>query len=362
MLELFTPGTPRRTSVSGFLKALNRALCTARWLLAGACPLTGAAQLPSVPFPLPGVTVSYVSEVPWPADSGEGNPLERWAKKLSADWAAPPSEVDAHLKNLRPELSWGHLKRDALNNVAQVFVIQAYELLEQGQSAGIEALLTPARNGKAANTEFVILRRREAADGPRFTMRQLEDQEILVDRGGCGDLVYRWLETEIKPDTGNAHRETFAQFHSAKSPAEAILAVYFREAYACVVTRESCEQVFRTNPRGFNARLEEVRSSPALLKYVVACRKDIPTALRKDIINSAAAVRLEYEGTWALAVPSGEDWKSLATLVTRWQDLLGDKTPPQPESAPVPSAASGPRSSKQTAASKPAPADERRQP
>lgn len=314
-----------------------------------------------MPFPLPEITVSYVSEVPWPADAGAANPLERWAKKLSTDWAPPPSEINPHLNNLRPELSWGHLRKSALNNRAQVFVIQAYEMLEQGEAAGIEPLLTPARNGKAASTEFVILRRREVSENPRFTMNELEDQEILVDRGGCGDLVYRWLETEIKSDSGNSHRESFAEFHSAKSAAEAVLAVYFGESYACVVSRESAAEVFRTNPRGFQAKLEEVRGSPALLKYMIACRKDLPPALRKEVINSAAAIRLEHQGTWALAIPSSDDLKNLNALVARWHYLLGEKDSRRPENPAPPPVTTTPRSPKQTAASEPS-ATERRQP
>lgn len=285
-------------------------------------PLT-RAQLPSAPYPLPDITVSYVSEVPWPADAGEANPLECWAKKLSADWAPPPTEINTRLNNLKPELSWDHLRKSALNGRAQIFVIQGYELLEQGTTAKLDALLTPARDGKAACAEFVVLRRKESNDAPRFTMSDLEDKQILVDRGGCGDLVYRWLETEILPDTGKAHRATFAEFYSAKSAAEAILSVYFGDAYACVVSRESRDQVFRTNPKGFFGKIEEVRRSPELLKYVIACRKEMEPAQRKEVIKSASAIRLDRQGTWTLTVPATDDLKNLTGLITRWADLLG---------------------------------------
>jgi hypothetical protein len=291
------------------------------------CLQEAGAQLPTVPFPLPEITISYVSEVPWPADAGAANPLEWWGKKLSTDWAAPITEDNARLSNLRPELSWNHLKKSATSGRANIFVIHGYELLEQGPAARIEALLTPAREGKAATTEFIILRRRDVTDNERFTMAKLEDEDIVVDRGGCGDLVYRWLETEIVPETGKAHRETFAEFHSASSPAEAILSVYFGDAYACVVSRESSKAVFRTNPKGFAAKLEEVRNSPPLLKHIIACRQDMPPAQRKDVIRSASAIRLEHQGNWTLTVPSNSDLKSLTTLIERWQYLLGGKQP-----------------------------------
>jgi hypothetical protein len=303
------------------------------------------SQLPSVPFPLPEITISYISEVPWPSGAGEANPLERWAKRLSTDWAPAPTDGNSRINNLRPELSWNQLRKSAVTGRAQIFVIHGYELLEQGTAAKIEALLTPAKNGKAATTEFVIYRRREPKEGARFTMSQLEDQDILVDRGGCGDLVYRWLETEIKPDTGDgrptsvegsAHRETFAEFRSANNAAEAILSVYFGTAYACVVSRESSADVFRSNPHGLEKRLEEVRSSPALLKHIIACRKDIQPSLRKEVINSAAAIRLEHEGTWSLTVPAGQDMKSLSNLVTRWQELMGGKEAAPPDTTAPP--------------------------
>ena len=302
--------------------------------------LPARAQFPAPLLPVPEVTVAYVSEVPWPADAGAANPLERWAKQLSAAWAAPASEGNARLNNLRPELSWDRLKKSALNRKADVFTLHGYEWLESGTSAQLEVLLTPARDGKAALTEFVILRPRAArpADGDRkFTMQDLEDSDILVDRGGCGELVYRWLDVEIVPVTGDSRRENFAEFRSASSATEAVLAVYFGDADACVVSRAAYDGVLRTNPAGIEARLEVVRCSPLLLQHVVACRRDLRAPLRGDLLKSAAAIRLTHEGVvWGLIEPVPANMQSLTALIGQWRGIFKATAPETPESAAAP--------------------------
>lgn len=335
--------------------SVRRALCMAAALLWAGFPGSLKAQSPTIPFPLPGIIISYVSEVPWPVEPGQIEPLERWAKKLSADWGAPPPGGGVRLNNLRGETSFAEQRKSALVPIprAHVFVMHAFEALEHEKSTNLEALLTPAINGKADMTEFVMLRHRPpAGQASSFTFRDLAGQTVLVDRSGCGDLVYRWLETEIKPETGASNRDTIADFHSARSSSEAILAVYFGEAYACVVTRESSAEVFRTNPKGFVDSLEEVRSSPAFLKHIIASRLDLPPAQRTDILHSAAAVRMDYGGIWALAVPSDADKRSVTALNKRWKELQGSQadpaTAPGTASAPPKSADSG--TARQTAA------------
>lgn len=133
--------------------------------------------------------VAYVSEVPHQWTGSMGNPLELWARKLGSVWVASYAGGGATIANLRPELSWKRLEKLSRTGKADAFAIQGYELIERGA----------ATNGKAAMVECIILRRREAEP---FRIAKLEKKKIRVDRGGCGDLVNRWLDCEIIPEMG----------------------------------------------------------------------------------------------------------------------------------------------------------------
>ena len=289
-------------------------------------------------------TVAYVSEIPWQWNGEQGNPLEKWARQLSADWAKNQGDGHERLRNLLPELSWQRLAITARNNMASAFVVHGYEWIEKGAAARLDALLIPSKDGKAAMTEFVILRQRTQrapGDALKFSTEDLFEKQILVDRGGCGDLVYRWLDREIRPETGTIRREDHADFRSAASPAQAVLSVYFGEVDACVVSRSSYLEVQRTNPQGLVAKLEEVRTSPPLLKHVIACPRTMTSKRRAEVVKSVAAVRLEQpDGIWSLTVPAPDDFKDLRRLITDWQKFFPEasetnagRTPPQ-DSAP----------------------------
>ncbi len=283
-------------------------------------------------------TVSYVSEVPWQWNGEEGNPLELWARKLSMEWARAPGEVEERLANLRPELSWERLAITSRTKKAGAFVVQGYELIESGDAAELDGLLVPSRNGRAAFTEFVILRQRRtraSGDERKFSMLDLWKKQILVDRGGCGELVYRWLDRENRPGTGATSRAREAEYRSATSAAEAVLAVYFGEVDACVVCRSSYTQVLTTNPNGLAARLEEAKVSPPLLKHVIACPRSMPSKRRLELVKNAKEIRMQLaDGEWQLTVPKPEDFKELRQLIGDWQKYFGNDKESDPDSAP----------------------------
>lgn len=328
-------GSLRATSAAG-----RRGLLGFLVFLCMGTPGRGQVKAATEAAPLTEVeaTVAYVSEVPWQWDAEQGNPLEKWARKLSSEWAKAPGDADHHQRNLRPELSWERLAMTARTQKAEAFVVHGYELIENGDAAQLDELLVPSRDRKAAVTEFVILRqRRTRAEGDerKFSMDDLWKKEILVDRGGCGELVYRWLDREIRPETGAIRRDRHADYRSASSAVHAVLAVYFGEVDACVVSRSSYSEVLRTNPKGLAARLEEARVSPPLLKHVIACPRSMSAKRRAEVVKSAEAIRVQLaDGAWNLTVPKPDDFKDLRQLIREWEKFYGDGKEGNPENPP----------------------------
>jgi hypothetical protein len=277
--------------------------------------------------PLAVATVVYVSEVPYQWNGEMGNPLELWARKLSSQLALPTDSGD-RVKNLLPVLTWEKLEKKAKAKRDHLFVIHGYEFVENKKSTNLEALIVPGtQDKKAAMTQFVIFRRKksdpELAARP-FNMVDLLNQEVLVDRGGCGELVYRWLDCEIIPETGDTRRENLADFRTAASAEEAILAVYFGEVAACVVSKADSEEVMRYNPRGLSSKLAQERVSPPFLSHVVAASASMEPARRADLLQKTASVHmLRGETNLILTVPKPADFKTLEDLQTTWTHYFG---------------------------------------
>lgn len=336
----------------------QRAACGLTWIAAvwmGVAGITDFARAEPPALPKAAATtttVVFVSEVPYQWNSEMGNPLELWARKLSSQITVPLEGTNDRVKNLTPVLSWEKLEKLARSTKDCLFAIHGYEYVESRNSAMLDALLVPSLNGKAAMTEFVILRRKDAGNnhgGRKFTMQDFEPGDgqpmmlVLVDRGGCGELVYRWLDCLIKPDTGVSSRENLADFRTAPSAHEAILAVYFGEANACVVSREAWNEAMRFNPRGLSAKLEEARTSPPLLRYVIACPSSMEKSRRAGLVkDGGGAHHVLGPDDWKMSPPKPEDFKTLEALQKDWASYFGSKqgkTGPEVNPEPVPPAA-----------------------
>src|SRR5687768_14281413 len=182
MPELFTNlhriGCLCGTRLAAF--SWRREVLAAMVIWAGSAIDAGGAETPVPPGPGPALPeaafVAYLSEIPYQWHSDVGNPLELWARKLSSEWAATPDGTNERLRNLRQELSWENMAKTARTGKAQAFVIHGYEFVEHGESAQLDGLLVPVRDGKAAMTEFVILRQRRAKrPAGEFKMGDLKD-------------------------------------------------------------------------------------------------------------------------------------------------------------------------------------------
>lgn len=340
--------------------------------MAGLIMADGVRAAPEVKAPQPSVTMmAYVAEVPYQLNPEIGNPLEIWSRNFGSVLSSPVEQNGERVKNLVPLRSLEAMGKLSRTRTDHLFAIQGYEFVRNRESARMDALLTPALllppgetkenpvgstpvTGAASplrprtasvKTEFIILRQKKPGQSQKFNMVEFLHSVVLVDRAGCGELVYRWLDCKIAKDTGDGSRENLADFRTAANAEEAILAVYFREVAACVVSREDWEEALRYNPRGLKARLEEADTSPVLLRHVIACPSIMPKVRRQNLTDAGANVRISGDKKdWVLAPLAPDDLKTLEELQREWDSYFGGpgKTEARPDrEVPVPPRAPG---------------------
>ena len=304
-------------------------------------PRTAAPERPSA-------IVSYVSELPLQWQSDLGNPLERWAQKLASEWEAEPVRGIEVLRNVRPEPSWDHLARTAKAERADVFMVHAYEYVRLAKVAPVDLLMAPGIGNALKRVQFVLVTRQSAgfpATGDnRARLNSLLRHEILVDRAGCGELVYLWLDRELRAAAGDARRDNFADFRTVASAEQAVLAVFFGETDACLVSRTTLEKVTAYNP-GMTEALQILLHSPEFLPHVLACRRSINAQRRQALVSDAAGFSLVQSGvSERLVEVKATDLKEISDLAAWWaaNDAIAAGAAPAGDGTASPRAAAPP--------------------
>ncbi len=114
---------------------------------------------------------------------------------------------------------------------------------------------TVSDDAAAVELEFVLIMRRQEAS---YTTGKLEalrgaQTEIAVDRAGCGGMADMWLHQLMVEKAG--HKPP--ALTTATSSLHAILAVYFQEKKACLVSRRAWNEAVGQNKR-LEAEMEVV--------------------------------------------------------------------------------------------------------
>lgn len=255
--------------------------------------------------------IGYVSEQPLAWRAGSGDPLQTWVGNLSVLFAGNAPAEDAYAAtNLIGEESWEALGILVGADAVDLLPMRAADFLLDGEGAGLEALLTAGHGNTPGGTRFVLITS-NTRKAPIAKIMDLENQTVLVDRDGCGELVDFWLDVLIAKNSGAPRRVPVsrpgerpqkpfgARFRVVSDASEAVLPVYFNEVAACVVSESALARVVALNPGQIPLGLKEALAvSPVLATHVLAARS---TLKPEEKINAAQRAARE-----TLPLPSGD--------------------------------------------------------
>ena len=296
---------------------------------------TALAEVPNAQLPL---RIGYLSELPVSWRTGLPDPLRNIAGSLGAAFARTiDPDFPEPSDNVVGAESWDDLQRKIQLGSAELFVIQAYEMVEHGRALNLKPLLLATRH-QHWQTRFLLL---AAPNAEIQTVHDLKERTILVHRDGCGNLVDHWLDAAIARGTGTA-RKSFARYQTVTQAREAVLPVFFGEADACVVSKAAYEAVCAQNPGQIDKKLNPLMTSEEFPTQVVACRMDWPVDLQRRVQDRAPQLTWEFgDRTGGLVAAEELAFDHLRTL-------LGQRAATG-EAAPIP-APSPPAARLQTSA------------
>ena len=285
-----------------------------------------ASSHAELPTTQPSLKIAYLAELPISWRTGLADPIRNMARSLGAAFARPVDpEFPEPADNVFGAESWEELQYKMQLGNAELFPIQAYELVEHERALNLKPLLLATRNGRW-QTRFLLL---AAPNSEIQSLHDLKDRTILVHRDGCGNLVDFWLDAAIAKGTGTA-RKSFARYQTVTQAREAVLPVFFGEADACVVSESAYQAVCAQNPGQIIKKLNDpLVTSDEFPTQVVACRVDWPVDLQRLVVDRAAQL------TWEFGDQTGGLITAQELAFDHLRTLLRQRANPG-EAAPVP--------------------------
>jgi ABC-type phosphate/phosphonate transport system substrate-binding protein len=171
------------------------------------------------------------------------------------------TDMRAAVSVLIQKVAWKHFRKgetrfydtlsemaaDLKNRKIDVLATPVEEFMELRKQIPIDPLLiTASDNG--TETELLLLVRK---DSSIRTIRDLRGKTIVMPSRNprCLDMYTAWLENLLMEEGGKGLYTYFSSVKETRTAAKAIMPLFFRQADACVVTRQVLDLTAELNPQ-----------------------------------------------------------------------------------------------------------------
>ena len=162
------------------------------------------------------------------------------------------------------------LENDLKSNKIDLVAMLSNEFVELNKRGLMEPLyVTSSKRGLYES--LVLLVRRDS--GIR-SIGDLRKKVFIQSRGRFAALHKAWLETLLINDGIPEVKGFFSSFKEATKPSQAVIPVFFRQADACITTRNLFELLAELNPQ-LNKEIMVLKESSPIASGVIAVSKKL---------------------------------------------------------------------------------------
>jgi ABC-type phosphate/phosphonate transport system substrate-binding protein len=155
------------------------------------------------------------------------------------------------------------------------------------------------------------------ADGPIKGLRDLKNTSFLWDSGGgMGDLPWMWLDIQLLKEKLPVMNRFFLKVKEVEKVQPAVMAVFFKQAEACLVRETPFKTMCELNPQ-LGKQLRVLMASPPLSRGLTFFRPDLKIRDFKRFKASVVRLHLSNRGRQVLNLFKAD------RLATFTPDLLG---------------------------------------
>ncbi|MDP6779977.1 MAG: PhnD/SsuA/transferrin family substrate-binding protein [Candidatus Latescibacteria bacterium] len=218
--------------------------------------------------------------------------VELWAKQMTADLGRPVSPKILFyddLQSLLASLAAGNLDVASMTSV---------EYLASANRPPLEPFVVGTVNGRTEE-EYVLLTHQSRTG---ISLSDLRGRKLIVEGGRQGNpLMLIWLEALLLRDGLGTIDAFFGGVEKADKTSQAVMAVFFGRADACLVTRRLYATAVELNPQ-LGKDLVLLVQSPGLLSGVVCFPASVAECKREIMEDGIFAMSTNPKGRQILTI------------------------------------------------------------
>ncbi len=170
-------------------------------------------------------------------------------------------------------------------------VLISDEFLRLREHVPLEPAFVTSHAGGAYHRVLLLVRRERGLGA----VEDLRGKRLAVSTGQAGTIHRLWLDTLLLRGGLPPATSFFGALNAARKPSQAILATFFGQADACLVTRESFATVSELNPQ-VGRELVALASSPEVAAGVIVFRPGYVGASKTKMREVLETLHLDPQG------------------------------------------------------------------
>jgi ABC-type phosphate/phosphonate transport system substrate-binding protein len=178
-----------------------------------------------------------------------------------------------------------------------LIVLVPNEFLMLKNRALLAPLFVAARDNDIYEQLVLLVRK----DSGFRTIKELKGRVFINHRGQLSEMKIIWLETLVLREGGRDINTFFKITKDVMKPSSAIMAVYFKQADFCIVTRNVFEVATELNPQ-LRKELAVLSETSPFAGGIIAVRKDYSHRNRLIIGDILATLHQDVQGQQLLTI------------------------------------------------------------
>jgi len=251
------------------------------------------AEAPSPPEkPVLPLRVAFTSQMFSSVNESDAAAAVRiWAQMLGRDRGIP---VDPEAAVLSGD---DGTEQALLRGLVDCVTMTAEEYWRHRRMLSPSPIIAATVNGKLTEEYLLMVRK----DSEIARLEDLLGRSLTVFQSPRTSIAMIWLEILLAEARMPGPESAFSQITACPKLARAVLPVFFRQADACLITRNGLDTMSELNPQ-VGRELRILATSPAVVPTVFCFRKDYASPNREKLIAELSALSSRPAGEQFMAL------------------------------------------------------------